>query len=341
MIETQAPDNGITGAVSANTAVWMTMVAFSAIALYNVIELSVIIFTTFKRRTGLYFWSFVVSTWGIAFHAVGFILIFFAITSIWWFPVLIVGIGWFAMVTGQSLVLYSRLHLVARHEQRMRWVLYMIIFDAVAIGIPQFILAFMVNRPHPVPSIINAFSILDKVQIGIFFVQESIISGLYIYQTLRLLGSSGGVCPCPLKKLLTHLILVNVLVLIFDATLLGTEYSGNFQIQTTYKVAIYSIKLKIEFSVLNKLVDIVKNKELAFGTPGNTTDSYRLETFINTAHSTAYNAQMDIGSKSYQPSSVKSTEIVMGGELVEIRNVQRDKSVAESQVQLVEEGHHA
>src|SRR5271156_2539055 len=107
----QVQNNGITGTVNASLPVLMTMVAFSTIALYNVIELNAIIFTTFKRRQGLYFWSFIVATWGIVPHTIGFIVSFFDVTSVWWAPLILISFGWFAMVSGQSMVLYSRLHI--------------------------------------------------------------------------------------------------------------------------------------------------------------------------------------------------------------------------------------
>ena len=47
--------------------------------------------------------------------------------------------------------------------------------------------------------------------------------------------------------------------------MLGFGFSGYYQIQTTFKAAVYSVKLKVEFSVLNRLVGIVKNKNLALG----------------------------------------------------------------------------
>ena len=253
-------NHGITGAINEHLGIYMTIVAFSAIALYNVFELSVIIFATFKQRRGLYFWSFIIATWGIVPHTLGFILQFFGITFIWWFNCTIVGIGWFCMVSGQAFVLYSRLHLVVREEWRVRWVLYMILFNFVAIGIPLMTLALLVNRPIIDLAILKAFIIFDKVQLGIFVLQESVISILYIYETMKLLRPMEQKTDSPVRKLLKHLILVNVVVLIFDATLLGTQYSGNYEIQTTYKPAIYSIKLKIEFSILNQLAELVKNR---------------------------------------------------------------------------------
>lgn len=65
-----------------------------------------------------------------------------------------------------------------------------------------------------------------------------------------------------LRKLFIHLIIVNVAVLAFDITLIAVQFSGHYEIQTTYKTAIYSIKLKIEFSVLNRLVNLLQHKNL-------------------------------------------------------------------------------
>ncbi|KAL6402651.1 hypothetical protein AUP68_14105 [Ilyonectria robusta] len=50
---------------SVDGPIGLAMVSF--IALYNVIELNVIIFFIFKRKSGLYFWSFFFATWGIFF----------------------------------------------------------------------------------------------------------------------------------------------------------------------------------------------------------------------------------------------------------------------------------
>jgi len=259
-----ADDHGITGAVDGKKSILMTMVAFSTIALYNVFELSIIIYVTFKQRKGLYFWSFIVATLGIIPHTVGFVLKFFGIPVVWWVPVTLVGIGWFCMVSGQSLVLYSRLHLVVRGREKTRWVLYMIIGNAIFIGIPLMVLAHLVNSPKTNPSTFRAFLKLDKAQVVIFATQELIISILYIYATIRLLDPVLHTEKSAARVLLNHLILVNVVVLILDATLLGTQFSGNFEIQTTYKSAVYSVKLKIEFSILNRLVDMVKDRSADF-----------------------------------------------------------------------------
>ncbi|OAL02349.1 hypothetical protein IQ06DRAFT_293028 [Phaeosphaeriaceae sp. SRC1lsM3a] len=254
-------DVGIVGGVNASLPILMTMVAFLSIALYNVIEITLLVFAVFKQRKGLYFWSFIIAAWGIVPHGVGFVLKFFRVTTLDLLSSAVVGVGWACMVLGQSVVLYSRLHLVVRDQTRIHWVLYMIIFDAIVLGIPLFVLAMGTNSKHSA-NFLPGFLIYDKVQIVVISVQETIISLIYIYETIHLLGYSSGKRQGPVEKLLRHLILVNVVVLIFDITLLAVQFSGHYEIQTTYKTAVYSVKLKIEFSVLNRLVSVVKHKDL-------------------------------------------------------------------------------
>ncbi|EUC34075.1 hypothetical protein COCCADRAFT_36231 [Bipolaris zeicola 26-R-13] len=257
----QEKEIGIVGGVTASLGILMTMAAFLAISMYNVIEIMFLIFAVFKQRTGLYFWSFFIATFGIAPHAIGFVLKFFQVTKMDLLSSAIIGVGWACMVIGQSVVLYSRLHLVVRDKARIRWVLYMIIFTGVVLGVPLFTLAMGANSKHSA-RFLPGFLIYDKIQLVVIVVQETIISMIYIYETVLLLGGHDGKAPKPIKKLLRHLILVNVMVLIFDITLLAVQFSGHYQIQTTYKTAVYSVKLKIEFSVLNRLVSIVKHKDL-------------------------------------------------------------------------------
>jgi hypothetical protein len=112
-----------------------------------------------------------------------------------------------------------------------------------------------------------------------------IISLIYIFQTVRLLRVDGGKSEGSLRKLFRHLILVNIVVLIFDITLLAVQFSGHYEIQTTYKTAVYSIKLKIEFSVLNRLVGLLHHKDLFSNGQSRTNDTLTLKTWKDTQKS--------------------------------------------------------
>ena len=56
-----------------------------------------------------------------------------------------IGIGWSAMVTGQSLVLWSRLHLVCRSTWKLRAILAMIVVNSVCMHSPQFIFSILMS----------------------------------------------------------------------------------------------------------------------------------------------------------------------------------------------------
>jgi hypothetical protein len=154
---TDNSDNGITGGLDTTLPIAMTVSAFTAIAWYNVVELNVMIWMTFRRHSGLYFYSLLASSWGICIYALAFLMKFFQVWENNYVSVALITVGWYAMVTGQSLVLYSRLHLVVRDLRKIRWVLYMIITDVFLFHFPTTVLTFGVRIP---PSLLNHTYIL-------------------------------------------------------------------------------------------------------------------------------------------------------------------------------------
>lgn len=255
------PDSGI-GKVSVNSLpTTLTITSFIAISFYNVAELIFIIFATFKKRSGLYFWSFLVSTCGIGVYGIAFLLKDLNSISQSIAYVTLIVLGWTAMVTGQSVVLYSRLHLVLRSPSRLRLVLIMIIINAIICHIPIIVMVYGANSNNPTP-FLPPYSIYEKVQVTIFFFQELIISGLYIRQTLRILRPEGNIRGKAPREVMTHLIYVNAIIVFLDLSILGLEYSGLYDIQTAYKGLVYSVKLKLEFSILNRLVALTKNGKI-------------------------------------------------------------------------------
>lgn len=124
-----SPSNHFSGSYDASS---VAVTICSALSLYNALELELLIFTTFRSYHGLYFWSLILASFGIIPYVLGFMIEYFRLTT------LAVGIafdtfGWSLMVTGQSVVLYSRLWLVYGREHRrfLRAVKWMIIFDGL------------------------------------------------------------------------------------------------------------------------------------------------------------------------------------------------------------------
>jgi hypothetical protein len=232
------------------------IIVFLSLALYNVLELLCIIWGTFKRYAGLYFWSFLISTLGIALSCIGFCIKFFGPESLGYLSCTLSLIGWVWMVTGQSFVLWSRLHLVLRNKRRLRIILYVIIFNAITFHgmvIPLVYGSFSNN-----PEIFNLpYQVTERMEIIVFFLQETMLSGIYIYETVKLLRSGSTLGKKrSIRRVLKNLILVNILVIILDTTILVLEFANLYNFQISYKPFAYSVKLKLEFTVLNRLVEL-------------------------------------------------------------------------------------
>jgi hypothetical protein len=117
---------------------------FSGIAIYNSLELSITIFMTFKRRATLYFFSVVTATFGVFLYAVAVLLLVLNLINAY-ISTSLVDVGWACMVTGQSLVLYSRLHLLVRDTWILKLILGMIIIDGIAFHSTMFGLSLKVS----------------------------------------------------------------------------------------------------------------------------------------------------------------------------------------------------
>ncbi|KAL1974040.1 hypothetical protein VTN31DRAFT_5600 [Thermomyces dupontii] len=229
---------------------------FTAVAWYNAIELVVLIFVTFRSYRGLYFWSLLVSsTLGVCLHALGFMLKYFDLSAKWFFLVVLT-IGWYCMVTGQSIVLYSRLHLIVRNPKVLQRVLYMIIIDALILHLPTTALTFASNFHPDNRTVEKAYDVMEKLQMTGFCLQEFILSGVYIAEAMSLLRISREPGS---RKVMYQLLSINLIIILMDIALLVVEYLNYYVIETTLKSTIYSIKLKLEFAVLSKLVHIARH----------------------------------------------------------------------------------
>jgi hypothetical protein len=236
------------------TAEGYTSMAFAGIAWYNSMELVVLCFVTFKRYQGCYFWSLLVASISVAVSILGFLLLILATGISPYFSLTLAISGWCAMVTCQSLVLWSRLHLVHRNPKVIRALLWMIIIDAILFQVPTLVLFFGAISPHT-ELFAHGYNIMEHVQLVGFCVQESILSSIYIWETLKLLR----LCMDSWRhKILMQLLIINAIILILDVSVVAVEYAGFYAVQVPLKAAAYSVKLKLEYAILDKLIRISK-----------------------------------------------------------------------------------
>lgn len=251
------PGQGITGGLADGPwGIKTALATLAAVAWYNALELIVLVFVTFREYHGLYFWSLLISaSVGLVPYSLGFLLKFFEIWSAWLSASLIT-VGWYCMVTGQSVVLYSRLHLVMRNRRVLRRVLIMICVNVLILHIPTTVLTYGSNiapKENQQPYM-RGYNAMEKIQMTGFCIQEFIISGLYIWETTKLLRLD----PDRSKhKIMYQLIIINLIIIFMDLGLLIIEYIELYIMETMIKGVVYSIKLKLEFAVLGKLVRLV------------------------------------------------------------------------------------
>lgn len=248
-----SPSNWITGSYTGDSVgVRITIATFVGIAWYNVIELIVLIFLTFKRYQGPYFWSMLISAVGILPYSVGYLIKFFDLTSATWLPITLLTVGWWTMVTGQSFVLYSRLYLVIENRRVLHAVKGMIIMNIFLLHVPTTVLTYAANYLQSYDSVAG-YDAMEKIQLTGFCIQEVIISSLYMWETNRMLqlNSDRGS-----RNTIMQLLAVNVSCILMDIALMVIEFMNFYIYQTTLKAALYSIKLKLEIAVLGKLVKV-------------------------------------------------------------------------------------
>ncbi|KAJ5474898.1 hypothetical protein N7475_004464 [Penicillium sp. IBT 31633x] len=253
--------DGISGALAKEgDALQIILIAFIALSCYNVAELVVLVPATFRRWRGLYFWSLLATGCiGVVPYSIGFLMKFFTrANSV--LSVTVLTIGWWTMVTGQSVVLYSRLHLVLRDERMLRRVLQLIVANVFLLHVPTTILTYGANIVHSGDvAWVKGYNIMEKIQLTGFTIQESLLSTLYVIETVKLLRLGADVTSRPDARIIMYqLIGINCAIIAMDLLLLCLEYADFYAVQITLKGFVYSLKLKLEFAVLGRLVDLIQ-----------------------------------------------------------------------------------
>ncbi|KAF2807374.1 uncharacterized protein BDZ99DRAFT_392792 [Mytilinidion resinicola] len=251
------------------------VVVCSAISLYNALELLLLILTTFHVYRGLYFSSLVAASAGIILYVLGFLFEYFKLA-----PeavgIAVDTLGWMLMVTGQSVVLYSRLGIVmgegSRRGRVLKGVKWMIILDALIFHTMTTVVVF--GAHFSTHAFYTAYIYIEKIQMTAFTLQEFILSGLYIHFVLQILRSRRpGFIPTSAttssnshprtssgstRRIMYQLFSINVIIIALDIGLLVVEYMNLHVMEQTFKGVTYSVKLKLEFAILSKLVELTR-----------------------------------------------------------------------------------
>ncbi|KUL90393.1 hypothetical protein ZTR_02086 [Talaromyces verruculosus] len=277
-----------------NQTIWSLIAVFTALPLWMTLELTVQVLYVFHRWSGLYFYSVLITTWSISLHAIGFLLTYCVPSCPWIASSLITECGWIGMVTGFSLVLYSRLNLLSlimRNRYIPRIALAMIITDAVLFHIPTFVVFMMgISSPASFVKYITTMNILERIQIVMFSVQELVLSGLYIYGTLKMAQDSFN---SRIRKTIVLLITIQITAICCSALLIILDFTGYYVLKSFIHSFVYAFKLQLEFVILNELRRLVTQAQSG---PGTNENDYTMFPFLKRKNTSSggRNEEMDM-----------------------------------------------
>ncbi|MCJ1451391.1 hypothetical protein MMC28_001727 [Mycoblastus sanguinarius] len=249
-------------------AIFGMATAFMGVALYLVLEINLTVLRRFKKHRGLYFWSLLISAWGVCLHSVGYILQWWTPKSPWALNTACILLGWSMMVTCQSLVLYSRLHLVIRNYDILRGVLILIITTAIVIEIPQWVTTWASTDPKL--SVTRLWSPYDSIMVRVsqlaFLLQESTLSFLYVWGAVKVLSVNDKI---DVRRVKWDLIYINIYLVLVDVIILVLAYTNEHFPKEPIQNFAYAFKLKIEFVVLNQLLAVTSQARPSNHNSGN------------------------------------------------------------------------
>lgn len=95
---------------------------------------------------------------------------------------------------------------------------------------------------------------MEKTQIIVFAVQESVISFFYVRAAYQYLKSRFAQ-PGKMRQAMFLLLLVQFIILAVDVAIIVIDLAGYLQLKVFIHSFVYSVKLELEFVVLNQLVE--------------------------------------------------------------------------------------
>jgi hypothetical protein len=174
----------------------------------------------------------------------------------------ITNIGWILMVTGFSMTLYSRVHLLLFNRRLLQALLAMIIINGCIVHIPAVITGYLPYSPR----MLRAVTVISKMEI-IFYIQEIFLSSLYAFMFVKFIGrdsisNSNSEATSATSKSTSNkarrtfvgLITAQLLVLACDITMIVLLYRDLYLARKLIMPFNYAIKVLLEYFVLNQLV---------------------------------------------------------------------------------------
>jgi hypothetical protein len=197
--------------ISGNVA--LTTAAFLGMGLLCSVEMLFLILYTFRRRSGLYFWSLVLANISEISVNISSILYYWVLRDSCPGIVAIFSIpGAFFYVVFEFLILYSRLQLVQVSKRTSRTLLAIICAEAALVELPVAIIS-LGAAVKPLSNFASWYHIMWQTEAVIYAVVDIILSATYVVQIKRFWGKDSSV---DVRSILRDVIVMTLFVVGFD-----------------------------------------------------------------------------------------------------------------------------
>lgn len=137
---------------------------------------------TFKRRSGLYFWSCIAAAVGTSLMSLQLLLFSYILGERHlWLTCTLGALGFMMYLPGDYMMLYSRLHILGTNPRVLRWTLRAIVLETVCIELPCTIL-YSLSYWGLSPALSSAIANFEIVEAVFFLLCQAGIAALYMFQ---------------------------------------------------------------------------------------------------------------------------------------------------------------
>jgi hypothetical protein len=211
--------------------------AFLGMSFLCLFQMLFFIGTMFRRKSGLYFWSILITTVSELSLNFSAILYFWVLKdSLPGVTLLFEAPAYIGYVLFEFLVLYSRLHLLSASQRTLRTVLSLIVVEVIVVEVPMSILLVytVLNSSVRAHSIYRVWYEAESV---IYVALDIFLSSLYIWHVWKMWGTDKSHVQ---RRVLRHVILMGILLIFIDICYLVVAFRVDDDLGLAITVRFYS-----------------------------------------------------------------------------------------------------
>jgi len=247
-------DGEVFGAMALVTAALIGMGVLCAIEVFFLIGF------TFRRRTGLYFWSMnITNAAELCFNISSILSLWVLKDSYPWITLTFsvasdLGYAFFGF-----LILYSRLHILSASPRTLRFVLGAIIAESLLFEVPQEVL-LIGSTILPSSKFSAIYGVWWRIEACVYTACDLLLSGIYIFHVKSMWGS---VANPQIRTVLKKILLMTAFLIFIDISNIVLTFAANYPVLIGIQGFLFAFNLKVEIWSLNQLTEISKSALMA------------------------------------------------------------------------------